>query len=357
MLALQAGVVGAGPGGSDEVQPLERLDIELLTGARQADRRLARLRDVLPGRYAFGITGRGPGGQRAQVRRVPLRLVATPTGEGPATTKSLQGGFRGSNTPALQHLTSGEGVGDGGPKNRCRKRSASVSTVEAPVSHLRENPFEIAKQQLRKVAEPSTSTRTSIRVLSECKKAVEVSVPARMDDGSVEVFAGFRVTHNIARGPSKGGIRYHPDVTIDEVKALAMWMTWKCALMGLPFGGAKGGVIVDPKRLSRRELERMTRRYTSEIINEIGPEQDIPAPDVGTDSARDGLDLRHVLDEQGPLGARRRHRQAAADRRLARSRGGDGARRALPACARRARSRSCALTDARVAVQGFGNVG
>jgi glutamate dehydrogenase (NAD(P)+) len=106
-----------------------------------------------------------------------------------------------------------------------------------------------------------------------------------MDDASVEVFQGYRVTHNIARGPSKGGIRYHPDVTLDEVKALAMWMTWKCALMGIPFGGAKGGVVCNPKQLSRSELERMTRRFTSEIINEIGPERDIPAPDVGTDAS------------------------------------------------------------------------
>ena len=98
------------------------------------------------------------------------------------------------------------------------------------------------------------------------------------------MFAGFRVTHNIARGPSKGGIRYHPDVTLDEVRSLAMWMTWKCALMGVPFGGAKGGVVCDPKRLSRGELEGLTRRYTTEIINEIGPERDIPAPDVGTDA-------------------------------------------------------------------------
>ena len=106
-----------------------------------------------------------------------------------------------------------------------------------------------------------------------------------MDDGTVRAFAGYRVTHNIARGPSKGGIRYHPDVTLDEVKALAMWMTWKCSLMGLPFGGAKGGVVCDPKTMSRGELERMTRRFTSEIINEIGPEKDIPAPDVGTNAA------------------------------------------------------------------------
>ena len=98
------------------------------------------------------------------------------------------------------------------------------------------------------------------------------------------MFEGYRVVHNVTRGPAKGGIRYHPGVTRDEVKALAMWMTWKCALMGLPFGGAKGGVVCDPKQLSPGELERLTRRYTTEIINEIGPEKDIPAPDVGTNA-------------------------------------------------------------------------
>jgi len=157
-----------------------------------------------------------------------------------------------------------------------------MSTAEA-VSHLRENPFELAKSQLRNVGEVFGLDPNLIRVLSQCKKAVEVSIPVQMDDGSIEVFTGYRVTHNIARGPSKGGIRYHPNVTRDEVKALSMWMTWKCALMGLPFGGAKGGVICDPKRLSETELEHLTRRYTSEIINDIGPERDIPAPDVGTD--------------------------------------------------------------------------
>jgi glutamate dehydrogenase (NAD(P)+) len=160
-----------------------------------------------------------------------------------------------------------------------------VTAVEASVSHLRENPFEIAREQLRRVAATFEIDQNLVNVLGTCKKAVEVSVPVGMDDGTTSVFLGYRVTHNSARGPSKGGIRYHPDVTLDEVKALAMWMTWKCALMGIPFGGAKGGVVVDPKRLSRGELERMTRRYTTEIINEIGPEKDIPAPDVGTDGA------------------------------------------------------------------------
>jgi len=158
-----------------------------------------------------------------------------------------------------------------------------VTAVE--VSHLRENPFELAREQLRRVADTFQIDPNLVAVLGRCKKAIEVSVPVGMDDGSTQVFTGYRVTHNVARGPSKGGIRYHPDVTLDEVKSLAMWMTWKCALMGIPFGGAKGGIVCDPKSMSRGELERMTRRFTSEIINEIGPEKDIPAPDVGTDGS------------------------------------------------------------------------
>ncbi|HEX5028759.1 MAG TPA: Glu/Leu/Phe/Val dehydrogenase [Gaiellaceae bacterium] len=157
-----------------------------------------------------------------------------------------------------------------------------MSTAAAE-SHLGENPYGLAKMQLRRVGEIFGLDANLIRVLSQCKKAVEVSIPVSMDDGSIEVFEGYRITHNIARGPSKGGIRYHPDVTLDEIKALSMWMTWKCALMGLPFGGAKGGVVCNPKTLTAGELERLTRRYTSEIINDIGPERDIPAPDVGTD--------------------------------------------------------------------------
>ena len=160
-----------------------------------------------------------------------------------------------------------------------------MAITEPSAPHLHQNPYELAREQLRRVGELFGIDGQLISVLEKTKKTVEVSVPVRMDHGDVEVFTGYRVTHNIARGPSKGGIRYHPGVTRDEVKALSMWMTWKCALMGLPFGGAKGGVVCDPKLLSRRELERMTRRYTSEIINEIGPERDIPAPDVGTDES------------------------------------------------------------------------
>ena len=155
-------------------------------------------------------------------------------------------------------------------------------SLERRESHLVENPYRLAREQLRKVADIFGIDDELVAVLGECKKSVEVAIPATLDDGSVSVYTGWRVTHNVARGPSKGGIRYHPDVTLDEVKALAMAMTWKCALMNLPFGGAKGGVVCDPKAMSTGELERMTRRYTSEIVNEIGPEKDIPAPDVGT---------------------------------------------------------------------------
>ncbi len=151
-------------------------------------------------------------------------------------------------------------------------------------SHLKENPYDVARTQLRRVADTFGIDESLVRVLERCKKGVVVSIPTRMDDGRMEVFEGYRVQHNVARGPSKGGIRYHPDVTLDEVRALAMWMTWKCALTGIPFGGAKGGIACDPKAMSKGELERMTRRYASEIVNEIGPEVDIPAPDVNTNA-------------------------------------------------------------------------
>ncbi len=223
-------------------------------------------------------------------------------------------------------------------------------------SHLRENPFEIAQAQLFRVGEIFGLDLNLIRVLSQCKKAVEVSIPISMDDGSIGVYQGFRVTHNIARGPSKGGIRYHPDVTLDEVKALSMWMTWKCALMGLPFGGAKGGVVCDPKILSQGELERLTRRYTSEIINDIGPERDIPAPDVGTDgrimawifdtfSMNKGHSVLGVVTGKplsigGSLG--REEATARGSLYCIQSLAGKHGRR---------------MSDYAVAVQGFGNVG
>ena len=130
-----------------------------------------------------------------------------------------------------------------------------MSATEAS-THLRENPFSLVRAQLVRVGEAFGVDANLIRVMQGCKKSVEVSIPVSMDDGRVRVFEGYRVVHNVTRGPAKGGIRYHPAVTHDEIKALAMGMTWKCALMGLPFGGAKGGVVCDPKGLSAGELER-----------------------------------------------------------------------------------------------------
>ncbi|MBA2360120.1 MAG: Glu/Leu/Phe/Val dehydrogenase [Actinobacteria bacterium] len=227
--------------------------------------------------------------------------------------------------------------------------------VESP-THLRENPFEIAQDQLRRVAEVFQIDQNLVRVLEQCKKAVSVSIPVYMDRGEIEVFQGYRVTHNIARGPSKGGIRYHPDVTLDEVKALAMWMTWKCALMGIPFGGAKGGVVCDPKQMSRLELEKMTRRFTSEIINEIGPEKDIPAPDVGTDPSVmawifDTYSMNKGHSVLGVVTGKPLNVGGSLGRLEATAHG------ALYCLREAIEKQDLALAGMRVAVQGFGNVG
>jgi glutamate dehydrogenase (NAD(P)+) len=144
--------------------------------------------------------------------------------------------------------------------------------------------FRLAVAQFDQAAEAMDLDPNLRERLKLPQRSLIVSIPVRMDDGRVEVFTGYRVQHDSSRGPSKGGIRYHLDVNLGEVAALAMWMTWKCALADLPYGGAKGGVAVDPKQLSRAELQRLTRRYASEIFPLIGPDQDVPAPDVGTDA-------------------------------------------------------------------------
>ena len=231
-----------------------------------------------------------------------------------------------------------------------------MSTVAAPVSHLRENPFEIAQQQLQRVADTFKIDPNLIAVLKECKKAVSVSIPVVLDDGTVRAFEGYRVTHNIARGPSKGGIRYHPDVTLDEVKALSMWMTWKCALMNIPFGGAKGGIACDPKKLSGTELQKMTRRYTSEIINEIGPEKDIPAPDVGTDGRVmawifDTYSMNKGHSVLGVVTGKPLNIGGSLGRLEATARG------ALYIIREAVRKQGSTIAGQRVVVEGFGNVG
>ena len=146
------------------------------------------------------------------------------------------------------------------------------------------NPFRIAQMQFDMAAEYLKLDAGLRQILRTPKRVMEVSIPVKMDNGQTKVFTGFRVQHNVSRGPAKGGLRYHPNVTLDEVKALAAWMTWKTATVNLPYGGAKGGIICDPKRMSKGELERMTRRYAAEIQPIIGPEVDIPAPDVYTDA-------------------------------------------------------------------------
>jgi glutamate dehydrogenase (NAD(P)+) len=232
-----------------------------------------------------------------------------------------------------------------------------VTTVEAPrTTHLHENPFELAKEQLRRVATTFQIDPNLVSVLSQCKKAVVVSIPVYMDSGEIQTFEGYRVTHNIARGPSKGGIRYHPDVTLDEVKALSMWMTWKCALVNIPFGGAKGGVVCDPKKLSRLELQKMTRRYTSEIINEIGPEKDIPAPDVGTDPTImawifDTYSMNMGHSVLGVVTGKPLNVGGSLGRLEATARG------ALYCIREAMRKQSRRIEGITVAVQGFGNVG
>ncbi len=146
------------------------------------------------------------------------------------------------------------------------------------------NPYHMAVQQFEAAAEKLHLSEDMREVLRQPKRELTVNFPVRLDSGRIKTFTGYRVQHNVNRGPAKGGIRYGPDVTLDEVKALAMWMTWKCAVVGIPFGGAKGGVICDPKHMSPAELERLTRRYTTEISIVIGPHSDIPAPDVNTNS-------------------------------------------------------------------------
>jgi len=155
-------------------------------------------------------------------------------------------------------------------------------TAQAAVITPREDPWQMALRQFNIAADQLPLKRGIREFLAYPKRELTVNFPVKMDDGSVRIFTGYRVHHSTVLGPTKGGIRYHPDVTLNEVRALAMWMTWKCATVGLPYGGAKGGVVVNPKGLSREELEHLTRRYATEIGILMSPEGDIPAPDIGT---------------------------------------------------------------------------
>ena len=159
-----------------------------------------------------------------------------------------------------------------------------MASKSAVIDHTQRDPWSVALEQFGIAADKLHLDPNMRAILAECQRELTVHFPVRMADGVVKVFTGYRIQHNTTRGPGKGGIRYHPSVSLGEVKALAMWMTWKCAVVGIPYGGAKGGVMCDPKTMSAQQLETLTRRYTTEIELLIGPDRDIPAPDVNTNA-------------------------------------------------------------------------
>ena len=218
------------------------------------------------------------------------------------------------------------------------------------------NPWQMAQHQFDLAAERLNLDPGLRKVLREPRREFIVHFPVKMDDGSVQVFTGYRVQHNLGRGPGKGGIRYHQSVTLDEVKALAMWMTWKCAVVGIPYGGAKGGVEVDPKKLSKRELEGLTRRYATELAVLIGPEKDIPAPDVNTNAQvmawiMDTYSMHQGYTVPGVVTGKPISLGGSEGRNEATARG------AVYCVQEAARHLDMDLRASRVVVQGFGNAG
>src|SRR6202046_3685689 len=194
------------------------------------------------------------------------------------------------------------------------------------------------------------------KILRSPSREIIVHIPIALDDGRLEVFTGYRVQHSVVRGPAKGGIRYAPDVTLDEVRALAAWMTWKCAVVNIPFGGAKGGVICDPHKMSMGELERMTRRYTAELIEFIGPEKDVPAPDVNTNEQTmawmmDTYSMHMRQTVTAVVTGKPLNMGGSRGRREATGRG------VMVVCDEACKKLGIDRTKARVIVQGFGNVG
>lgn len=218
------------------------------------------------------------------------------------------------------------------------------------------NPFEIAVKQFNTAADYLNLDISMRKVLSNPRRALIVAIPVRMDDGTINVYEGYRVQHNIARGPAKGGVRYHMNVTLDEVKALASWMTWKCAVVNIPFGGGKGGVICDPQKMSRNEVERMSRRYFAEIISMVGPEKDIPAPDVNTNPQvmawfMDTYSMTVGYTALGVVTGKPLAVGGSQGRNEATARG------VLVTVAEAMKKTGSNLVGSSVAIQGFGNVG
>ncbi|MDD5447963.1 MAG: Glu/Leu/Phe/Val dehydrogenase [Actinomycetota bacterium] len=218
------------------------------------------------------------------------------------------------------------------------------------------NPFEIAQEQLAQVAEIMRLEPSVHEVLKNPLREIRVNLPVRMDDGTTKVFEGFRVQYNDARGPTKGGIRFHPEETIDTVRALAAWMTWKCALLDLPLGGAKGGIVCDTKKMSDGELERLSRAYVKAIWQFIGPEQDIPAPDVYTSPKI----MVWMMDEYSKIVGRTQFGVVTGKPVCVGGSPGRGdatARGGMYTIREAARELGIDLANATVAIQGYGNVG
>jgi glutamate dehydrogenase (NAD(P)+) len=218
------------------------------------------------------------------------------------------------------------------------------------------NPLANARRQFDEAADRLNVPPGLREVIKHSRRATIVSLPVSMDDGTLKVFTGYRVQHSIVRGPAKGGIRYHPDVTLEEVEALAAWMTWKCAVVNIPFGGGKGGIVCDPSKMSRGELERLTRRYAADLSDLFGPESDVPAPDVNTNEQImawivDTYSMHERRTEYAVVTGKPLEVGGSAGRREATGRG-------LLFCVREACTHlKMPLAGARVAVQGFGNVG
>ena len=218
------------------------------------------------------------------------------------------------------------------------------------------NPWEAQRVRFETAAHKLNLDEGLMKVLSLPTREIIVHIPVHMDDGRLEVFTGFRVQHSIARGPGKGGIRYGPDVNLDEVRALASWMTWKCAVVNIPFGGAKGGVICDPKKMSMGELERMTRRYTAELMEFIGPEKDVPAPDVNTNEQimawiMDTYSMHIRQTCTAVVTGKPLNMGGSKGRREATGRG------VMVVCDEALKKLGMQREETRVIVQGFGNVG
>lgn len=218
------------------------------------------------------------------------------------------------------------------------------------------NPLENAERQFEEAAARMGLNPGVKEMLSRPRRATIQNLPVLMDDGSIRVFVGYRVQHSIARGPAKGGIRFHQDVTLDEVSALATWMTWKCAVADIPFGGGKGGIVVDPTKLSVGELERLTRRYAADLSDVFGPDRDVPAPDVNTGAREmawfmDTYSMHSRSTELAVVTGKPLEVGGSAGRREATGRG------VMICIDQMCRHLEMPLKDARVAVQGFGNVG